>query len=519
MIASPVKTPHGDIACTVDNQGVYRVKMNDLALCLGYNKYLSLSHTRLGKYITRFDACRKINHTNWLDLHKVVTGVLPRFVDEFFFEVRQSDSRQQFFGNAPEDIYSRTKVVLESLKEWWNLCLDKNSPSYKKGKLGELLCIEAMKRQCGTITRLDGHPPEEDSFDVIDFRAKNIHAEEWLIEVKTRNGTFPFANGKYPCYSFPRVDVEAWTKRANDFLLPLELWIVDYKTGGIFMGKFDDTAGGLNSPKTIDFKEFPLTYATDKGDMVYFHQSQFSRVIPLTEREITAFRAIDSENIETPTKDCAPYESPITLPGTQPAPKEKDVRCNYPFETLSKVRKMKLNGKPVVLYKTDNDEYRVKCREIQPALGWSLSLSNFRSPWVNCLIEHDAIRSTIGTHGQKTITFNVATLIDCAIPAIVSGKIKTMNRVMKAAPIVLEDLQRELQTVTQPKPSPMPNLFNQPQHAVQQTIQNPQPKTNIPSPTTFENTELRQLLTGFNQLVGKLNRIADLAIKNYGRNN
>lgn len=515
MIASPVKTPHGDIACTVDDQGVYRVKMNDLALCLGYNKYLSLSYTRLGKYITRFDACRKINHTNWLDLHKVVTGVLPRFVDEFFFEVRQSDSRQQFFGNAPEDIYSRTKVVLESLKEWWNLCLDKNSSSYKKGKFGEFVCIKAVQLRGETITRLDGRPPEEDSFDVVDFRVRNRNGVDLLIEVKTRNGTYPFANGKYPCYSFPRVDVEAWTKRANDFLLPLELWIVDYASGEIFMGKFDE----LNTPKTIDFKEFPLIHKTNKGDIVYFHQKQFRHTRQLTESEIATFRAIDSEDANTSAENFGTHESPVILPDTQPALKEKAARCNYPLETLTEVRKMKLNGKLVVLYKTGNGEYRVKCREIQPALGWSISFSNFRSPWVNCLIEHDAMRSTIGTHGQKTITFNVAVLIDCAIPAIVSGKIKTLNRVMEAAPIVLKDLQRELQTVTQPKPSPMSNLFNQPQHAVQQTIQNPQPKTNIPSPTTFENTELRQLLAGLNQLVGKLNRIADLAIKNYGRNN
>lgn len=68
---------------------------------------------------------------NVLKLKKVVEGILPRFLEGFLRETRQSESRQQFFGAKPEEIFRRTKILLETLKEKM-MSYDANSLQAKK---------------------------------------------------------------------------------------------------------------------------------------------------------------------------------------------------------------------------------------------------------------------------------------------------------------------------------------------------------------------------------------------------
>ena len=111
-----IKTPLADIVTTT-YQGKILIKQNTLTVAMGLSKDISPTDSRLGKYINAFNAVTKIKSVRWLDVQKVVEGILPQFLNGYLGEIRGSPSRQQFCKNTPTFIFQNTKAVLDILKE------------------------------------------------------------------------------------------------------------------------------------------------------------------------------------------------------------------------------------------------------------------------------------------------------------------------------------------------------------------------------------------------------------------
>ena len=111
---------------TMPDTGETIIVYNSLTEALGYNKFLSLSHSRFGKCVSacckpvrmsyRFKKGRAIS-AYALPLKKVVEVILPNFMDGFFRELNGQPSRRRWHGTDPREIYHNAEVVLRFLTE------------------------------------------------------------------------------------------------------------------------------------------------------------------------------------------------------------------------------------------------------------------------------------------------------------------------------------------------------------------------------------------------------------------
>lgn len=283
---------------TVRDTGEKLIKYNSLAEALGYDRYLSLSHSRLGKCVT---ACNETRFTRWskggnqfrvLNLRKVVEVILPNFMDGFFRELHGQPSRRHWHGTDPREIYHNAEIVLQFLKERLNMSYDPTSPQAQKGTLGEKIFTK-LAQQYGW--HVENMTAELGTYKV-DFMCSDENGEAFLVEVKTYDSKFD-VSGRY----FSLLD-ECWDKACNQSRSmnhPLTWCFVDAVTGTAWYADAND----LLKPCTINGKNYPerINFDPEGGTQPAraFHINQFNFLGNIDPDDLKQLRAINVKGAES----------------------------------------------------------------------------------------------------------------------------------------------------------------------------------------------------------------------------
>lgn len=283
-----IQTPLAEIALLKDDErGALWIKQNQLTVAMGYNKYLSKTHSRLGQFIMNAGALKKAGKVNMLNLQKVVEHVLPLYLKGFFGTLHGQPSRRQFFNNEPNTIYHHTVQLLEVLRGKLDMCYDPNSLAVKKGALGEKIAKKCLEQ-------LSGHALEKpnDTFtsgaSIVDFVSHHANGDIYY-EVKTQIA-YPYGIEKAMLYSFPTSRINAYKKYAEEHDVDIMLVIVDPSDGYIYEAPLDV----LEELTTIDARQYPFDKYNEAlgGEFHYWHREQFSRLIEISPDELAELQKL-----------------------------------------------------------------------------------------------------------------------------------------------------------------------------------------------------------------------------------
>lgn len=293
----PIKTQFGVI--NLFDDGDLWIQQNNLTKAMGYNKFLSLKYSRLGQFIKNAHAMKKFGNVNVLELRKVVESILPAFLDGFFRELHGQPSRRQFFGKEPNEIFNRTKILFETLKEKI-MSYDANSLEAKKGALGEKIVKEFLESKGCAVSR------PADTFksgaSIVDFIYDDNYRRNYA-EVKTQIAR-PFGVENAPCYSFPKSRVEAYKRYVAEHDEQLDIFVVDPENGFIYVSYLE----GLEEKVTIDARDFPFDKYIESmgGEFHYWHRKQFLSSFPIPDEDLAELRKLFG------IEQIATCESPVT---------------------------------------------------------------------------------------------------------------------------------------------------------------------------------------------------------------